>query len=565
MLLPPSSLLAQWTKDIVDVCRVSAAARAAMARQQKQWLYTGGPTGAQTIYNKLITHCDKLASVLFAPADLRFFVEYENDYGSEWGKRGQVAGRYLTREFMRRDIDLVFGQGVFEALPHGCYFAKVIYGHDGPVVKLRAPWAMGVYREDEPDLDQQEAICETALITEQELWRRLSHRPDGKELFKRARNYARRRSVTEEGDSYIHQIMLAGTAPVVGTPQAPTTGPGGFVQLTPSQSHAMLNPDVAVGLITVHELYIVNDETQDYTTIQIAEPDILLTPTMMRRNMFLPHDHPYVKICANPLVNYMWGRSELADLTKLQALLGDRLEDIKRIMSLQYDRIRAFIGFSGMNDERYDQLKNDGWIAEAMPGAKIDDLTPPMPANAFDEVGSIEQMFDAVAGFDNVLSGKGEPGVRAGNHFQGLMRTASPRLRDRAIRVERQLTELAEKILWLMAANDPRAHWTSADDPESKTDFYLSQLPDDARVLVDGHSSSPVYEQDHANTAAFALKAGAIGPDDLLDMLPLPNRDLLKEHLAARQAAQQKMLASLPPEERIALLTGRGGGRGAHH
>jgi hypothetical protein len=558
LILPPASILAKWSRDLIETCRVSASARAALARTQTTWLYTGNSTGAQAIYNRLHPHCDKLASILFAPADLRFFVEFENDYGPEWSKRAQTAGRYLTREFMRRDSDLTFGQGVFEALPYGCAFLKWIWGHDGPVLRLRMPWSMGVYREDEPDLDRQEAICETAYITEQELWRRISHRSDAVELFRRARSYARKRSATEEGESYIHQLMLAGTAPVVGTPTQPTSGPGGFVQLAPVQSGAMLNPDVAAGLITVHELYVVNDATGDYTTIQLAEPDILLTPSMLRENLFIPKEHPYIKICANPMTNYMWGRSELADLHKLQALLADRLEDIKRIMSLQYDRLRVFMGFSGMNDERYDQLKNDGWMAEAMPGGKIEDVTPPLPENAFNEIKEIITFFDDIAGFDNVLSGKGEPGLRSGNHFQGLLRTASPRLRDRAIRVERQLVECAEKFLWLMAEKDGRAHWTEANDATGKTDFYLSQLPLDARVLVDGHSASPVYEQDHANTAAFALKAGAIGKADLLNMLPLPNRDILLEHLEAREKEEQKILMSLPPEDRVKLLAGKG-------
>lgn len=505
-------------------------------------------------------HVDKLASVLFAPADLRFFIEYENDYGPEWGKRAAVVSRFLTREFMRRDFDITFGQAVFESLPHGSAFLKVIWSHAGPILKVRMPWSIGVYREDEIELDQQEAICETAYVTEQEFWRRISHRSDAKEIFRRARAYARRRSATEEGDSYIHQVMLAGTAPVIGTPDQPTTGAGGFVQLAPLSSAAMLSPDVAAGLIQVHELYVVNDETSDYTTIQLAEPDIVLAPRRLRENLFIPHELPYVKVCCNPQTGYFWGRSELADLIKLQNLLSDRLEDIKRIMSLQYDRIRAFIGFSGMNDERYDQLKNDGWIAEAMPGAKIEDLTPPLPENAWTELQEIIGLFDQVAGFDNALSGKGEPGVRAGTHFQGLVRQASPRLRDRAIRIERQLTEAAEKILWLMAEKDGRAHWIKSDDPTHETDFYLAQLPDDTRVMVDGHSASPVYEQDHANTAAFAFKSGAIGPEELLDLLPLPNRDLLKERLQARERAKMQQLAQLPPEERAKALAG-----GAHH
>ncbi len=532
------------------------------------WLYTGRASGDPAIYNKLLPHCDKLASVLYAPADLRLFVEYENDYGPEWTKRGQVAGRYISREFARRDFDIAFGQAVFECLPHGSCFLKLIWAHDGPIVKLRMPWSMGVYREDEPELDQQEAIVETAYITEQELWRRISHRSDAKELFKRASSHVRRRSATEEADSYIHQIMLAGAAPgYIGTPSAPTTGTGGFVQLA-APNGAMLSPDVATGLITIHEGYIVNDDTEDYTTFQMCEPDIILAPRMVRQNMFLPHDHPYIKVCANPQSGYLWGRSELADLLKLQALLGDRLEDIKRIMSLQYDGIKAFLGFSGMNDVRYDQMREQGWIAEATPGAKIEDLTPKLPEHAFEEVKAIIQFFDDIAGFDNVLSGKGEPGVRAGNHFQGLMRTASPRLRDRAIRIERQLSEFVEKFMWLIAAKDARAHWTQHDDPAGMSDFYLSQLPPDTRVLVDSHSASPVYEQDNANSAAFLFKAGAIGKAELIDMMHVSNKDSLKEQLEARekqQAAQQaKLLSDLPPEDRARVLTHQGGGGRRH-
>jgi hypothetical protein len=562
MILPSPAKLPQWTKDLVDQCRVSASARQALARTQKMWLYTGNDSGSQAIYNKLIVHCDKLASNLFAPADLRLFVEYENDYGPEWTKRGRVAGRFLTREFARRGFADLFGQAVFECLPHGSCFLKLIWGHDGPVGRLVMPWNMGVYREDVNGLDQQEAITETAYITEQELWRRISHRSDAKELFKRARGYARRRSALEEGDTYIHQVILAGTAPIIGTPDQPTTGSGGFVQLSPAPSSALLSPDVAAGLITMHEIYVVNDETGDYTTIQIVDPDIILAPRMIRDNMFIPHDHPYQIVQANPQAGYVWGRSELADLIKLQSLLRDRIEDVKRIMSLQYDRIRAFVGFSGMNDERYDQLKNDGWIAEAMPGAKVEDLTPELPAHAFDEIKVIDGFFDSIAGFDNVLSGKGEPGVRAGSHFQGLVRTASPRLRDRALRAEEQVAQFAEKMMWLMAAKDARAHWTNYEDPEHKTDFYLSQLPPDARVLVDSHSSSPIYEQDHATTAAFLFKAGAIDGEDLLDLLPVPNRDMLKEKLQAREAAKQKFLSSLPPQERVEAMTGRAP---AHH
>jgi len=208
----------------------------------------------------------------------------------------------------------------------------------------------------------------------------------------------------------------------------------------------------------------------------------------------------------------------------------------------------------------------EGWLAEATPNAKVEDLTPNLPTNAFEEFKMLMQEFDEIAGFDNAMSGKGEPGVRSANHFQGMVRQASPRLRDRAIRVERQCAAFGEKIMWHMAAKDARAHWTTQGDAGMKSDFILAQLPDDARVLVDSHSASPIYEQDHANTAAFLFKAGAIDAEDLLDLLPVPNRDMLKDKWRKRELSKKQLLDSLPPDIRMqALVPGARSQSHGHH
>src|SRR5262249_8791202 len=149
-------------------------------------------------------------------------------------------------------------------------------------------------------------------------------------------------------------------------------------------------------LVLFHELTVVDDARGDYTTIQIAEPDILIAPRHRRQNFFVPDEHPYVIVRPNYMANYFWGRSELLDLLKPQALLRDRLEDIKRIMSLQYDKLLAFIGFDGMNDETYDQFRNAGWITNDKPGAKVEDLTPKLPDSAFTDVHEIERIMDEI-------------------------------------------------------------------------------------------------------------------------------------------------------------------------
>lgn len=565
MIFPSSDKFARWARErVIDQCMVSVGARRQLARSINTWRYTGSDSGTTAIYNRIEPHCDKLASAVYSPADVRYQVEYENDYGEDMMRRAQVAGRYLSREVAQRNLDLVFQEAVEEAIPQGCMLIKHLQDHDGPDAVALSPWTVGVFLESEVDIDKQEAICEQTYLLPEQLWRRISHRSDAKELFRRAMSHARRGAGDDVPPGFLHQVLMAGTPPLI-QDQGASASPGGMISLTGTPAIAMLSAEVAEGLVEAWQAWVVNDETGDYTTIQMVAPDILIAPRMVRANLYVPHDHPYSVVRINPQKDYFWGRSELSPLIKLQSLLRDRAEDVKKIMGLQYDRIRAFIGFDGMNDEKFDQLQTEGWLAEQNPMAKIQDVTPELPVDAFAEIKMVNEFFDEIAGFDNVLSGKGESGIRSGNHFQGAVRQASPRLRDRAIRAERQCAQFGEKILWQMAANDGRAHWTKSDDPASKTDFLLSQLPDDARVLVDSHSSSPIFEQDHANTAAFLFKAGAIDGEDLIDLLPVPNRDVLKEKLRKREISKRQLLESLPPELKMQAIAGDHGHHAGHH
>jgi hypothetical protein len=566
MILPSeSSKLGKWVYErVVQQCRVSQQKRMQLARSINTWRYTGSDSGSSAIFNRLDVHCDKLASALYSPADLRFAMDFENDYGDVVLQRGQIAARYLTREFAQRNLDMAVQEAVEEAVPHGCVILKHNWTHRGPDIETLSPWQFGVYLESETDIDKQEAVCETTYLLPEQIWRRISHRSDARELMRKIMQRSRKMSADDVPPGFLHQVLMAGTPPLI-QDQGASASPGGMISLTGTPAVAMLAAEIAEGLVEAHQLWIVNDETGDYTTVQLVDPDIIIAPRGIRSNLFIPYDHPYDVIRVNPQRQYFWGRSEIAGLIKLQAMIRDRAEDIKKIMGVQYDRMRAFIGFSGMNDERFDQLAQEGWLAEENPTAKVDDLTPPLPPNAFEEMKMWGQFFDEVAGFDNVLSGKGEPGIRSGNHFQGAVRQASPRLRDRAIRVERQVAHCGEKSMWQTAAKDGRVHWTKSDDPQLKTDFTLSQLPDDARVLVDSHSASPVFEQDHANTAAFLFKSGALDADGLLDLLPVPNRDYYKEKLKQREISKRQLLQSLPPELLAKEIAPHAGGGRSHH
>jgi hypothetical protein len=560
MILPTTQKkLTSWSLEIIDRCRVSVTQRANQARSIKTWVETGSPDGNPAILNRLYPHIDRLSSYLYSPNDLRFHIDFTHQYEKPILDQAEVASRALTRAFEQRDIDMEFGAGVGEALKFGACIPKAIHTHNGVSCSLVMPWQFGVYREDLNDLGKQEAVCETNYITPTDFWRRVSHLPNGPDLLKRAMAYARKQGPDDTEGSYFHSVLLAGTSPAVQTQPPFSNMPGGLVDVSGGPMGAILDPQVAQELICFHELWVFDDETEDYTTIQLVEPDILIAPLSRRKNLFVPDYLPYGLIQPNRMTGNFWGRSEIQDLMKLQHLLRDRLDDIKKLMSLQYDRIWAFEGGSGIQEETFDQMRESGYFTTE-PGQQVKDVTPALPEEAFADIQEIMKFMDEVSGFQNILSGQGEPGVRAGNHAQTLLRTASPRLRDRALLVERQCADFADKIFNCMLAKDAKAYW-----PTRGEDFMLTQLPDDYRITVDSHSSSPIYEEDHKELVAFLSKIQAIDGESVFDLLNVPMRDILKARLKEQQEAKAQQMQKLEQEHPAEFLKVITGGKGKGH
>jgi hypothetical protein len=335
--------------------------------------------------------------------------------------------------------------------------------------------------------------------------------------------------------------------------------PGGIVNLGNDPNMTPLSPRPNINLYPMHEMYVRDDARggEDYTTIQLIEPDILVAPLFKHCNIFVPDRHPYSMIQPNYVPGYVWGRSEITDLMLLQDWLTTHLEDSKRLVGLQVDRIFAFPGFDGIGDEQMGKLRENGYIG--LPGGSdVKDLTPPLPPELIPIIGEIISLMERTSGFPPIMSGQGEPGVRAGVHADTLMKTGSPRLRDRSLLIERQCAAAADDTLAIIQAKDATVYWTDPDKGE--TDFLLSQIPEDRQIAVDSHSSSPIYHDDHAQLIAWGVKSGVLGPEDAIEDLPFPSKDQKLRRLKQRQAERQKFMLEHPEF----FLHGRGHPGGGH-
>jgi hypothetical protein len=167
-------------------------------------------------------------------------------------------------------------------------------------------------------------------------------------------------------------------------------------------------------------------------------------------------------------------------------------------------------------------------------------------------VNLIMQLMDRVSGFPPIMSGAGEPGVRANAHADTLMKTGSPRLRDRSMVVERQCAQLGDSLLAALREKDGRFYWLNPDDETDR--FLLADLPDDYRVSVDSHSGSPIYADDHSNLIAWGVRSGILGPEDAIEDLPFPHKDRKLQRLQQRAEQKQKLM-----EEHPEMLEGKQG------
>lgn len=549
MILPDSQKgITKTALDLIDICRSSQGTRTASYRSYGQWIETGRAAGGLGLANMLHAHIERLQAHLFSPTGLRFTIDFENKYPKEMLQKGQVAAKALSRVWELSGVDLTYAAAVGESLKYGAALLKQggYVSDSGTEISPRIvmPWQFGVYNENDNSLDRQEAMCETVFLTEPEVWRRVRHLPDAEKLYKRVIANATKNDGTGVPQSFMHQVLSTAVLDVnlQNSTQPP---PGGIVQLSNDPNTGGMGPDSAATVVPMHELWVQDDERDDRVTIQLIEPDILIAPLMKRSNLFCPGSQPYTLIQPNRTPGYFWGRSEIVDLQMLQNALTEGLDNIKRLMGTQFDKVLAFSGYDGLTDETYDQFRSAGFLG--MPqGAQVNDLTPQLPQNAFQYIETVLKLMDMVSGFHNILSGQGEPGVRSGMQADMMLRTASPRLRDRSLIVERQCAVAGEATFSFMQAKDARAYWVNLTE-DGEQEFLLSQLPEDRRVSVDSHSSSPIYHDDHMNVIGFLAKSGVIDGETLIDLIPdLPQKDLLKENLRERQARQAQFIKQNP-------------------
>jgi hypothetical protein len=533
-----------WVREVIDECMGSAQERSLVLQRAAQYYYQGSYDSKAAIYNKVRSFVDRLAGFLMQPTDVRFSMIFDSGEPEDVLERAQLVSEKLTADYRQSDNDVTFAEAVVWSLVNGCVLLKHLENKDTHTCRIAPihPQHFGVLSETILSLDEQEAFCHISFPSLSRLRNMLEemHHPRVNELMERVLEGLESRRDDSEGPSFFHQMMIGGLQPLGNIGDRPEAA--GVVNVFPVPTPWKPQRKVSE-VVQFCELWIKDaDQEGDYTTIQVVYPDIIIEGDDTRRNVSkIAGRSPFVKIQAVPTPGYFWGRSVIADIQMLQDVLNKRLRDLKVMWDRNAAAPYTFSGFTSITEETYYKLISEGgFVNDPNPNAKAQKLTEPPPPGYIEELEFIWKMFDEASGFSPIMSGQGEPGVRAGVHAQTLVRTSSPRLIDQAARIERQLAESGYLNFRIMQALDLSAYRT-----DSGIEFLLTDIPDNFQIQVDSHSASPAFAEDNRQIAIALHRAGAIDDEDLVHMLHPPSAELIlakqkQRHKAQAQAAQQQ-------------------------
>lgn len=504
------------------------------AELKRYYMYGCGAEGnpGETV-NKIFPHLDQLLSFVYSQETTRFNIELGTSVNeAELGKVDTV-NETVNQEWHDSNTDIVAGHAVRWAYVYASTLLKSRWNGRAYEPFMVSPHNFGVLREDIPFLSRQEAFCEQYLMTKTQLERELTlaNHPRKSDILEHV--VASHRSVAETGISVGNIVVSQVTPQILGNVD---------VNLSSVNRY---NPKVAADLIQMYELYAWNNATNDWQIITCADAGVVVYDRPLR-DMFVEAEHPYVQVCPSPAPDYFWGYSEVERLIPLQDMRNKRMIQIRKMMDRQANPPRSYSGYMVTDEMNRNLDTPGGYTSTDMPNAKVEPFSPEIPEDLFREVREIDAMFEEASGINNVLAGRGEQGVRSAGHASQLAKLGSSRPKARALMIEDSLEAQATRVLQILQKFSKKRL-----RGEDGAEFVLDQFTKDYRVKVDAHSNSPIFMEDSEAKAFELLKAKAIDREELLDLVSIPTKQLLKQKLrrkiipAEQKAAQQEQALKL--------------------
>lgn len=523
MIIPKNDLDREaFYADLVNKCLVSREERKGDYEALRSYYLFGAPAEENPApFNKIYPHIDQLVSFLYASETTRFSIVLGAAVDPDEHKKVPKLIQKLNDSWYSSNADMIFGEAINWSMCFNSTFVKLIWKNGIVHPYMVEPSMFGVLREDMAYLDDQEAFVHVYYITKSDLYSRLYAHPHRDAIIARVTTSVRQKEEIPEG---VNRIVISQVNPTIyGNTNLNLAG------------YNRYKPRLAEETVEMRELWLWNDETDDYQCVTMADPGVVIYDRA-GESMFLKGEHPFIQVCPTPKYDYFWGQSEVQKLMGLQDMRNRRMAEILDLLQRQVQPPTALTGFTGILDEKNFALNRPGgMIATDMPNAKVEQFAPALPADLFRELGEIDAMFAEASGIVSVLQGRGEQGVRSAGHASQLAKLGASRTKQRALKIEDSLEKMATLYMKLIQAYDDVVLVG-----EDGNKFIPEQFTKDYHVKVDAHSNSPIFVDESKALAFNLLKVKAITRERLIDLLDPPMKQLIKEDLKKIEEKEAK-------------------------
>jgi hypothetical protein len=582
---------ARQAAGLIRACSTSRPERIQRGLSFRNLFLTGDDSGVPQTFLRTQDLIRDLASFLYSPSDLRFTIDFFGQVSPVERAKGMAVASALHQHITEAEVDEACGEATIWSLIKGKTIQQMVWSRNGLEPYLIQPEAFGVYNESIASLERQECFTHSTFPTRSRFMQIISQLPMSRqrELMKAVDSVQVRMREGEDHNNVLKQVIVGGLYPYT-TSGSPVQNGGGMITSLFAPQAAM-EPGVVDSLVPMDELWVWNDEQDDWATITMVGDKMVFgedelfnafaqnwKPIAKDESNPLTGKHGFVEFCPLPLDGYFWGVSYVYLVALLQRSINKRIDGINQMLRKQEDPPRFMSGSTTVNQNAYAKLNRPGgYFTDGSPSAKIQDLAKEVPADIWRSFHELNSMFDIIGGMPAITRGEGEGSVRSQGHAETLLRTGAARHRDPALKIERSVSNVGGISLSLLQAKstEPLVAWVAPGiesiEIDAKPDpsleppvkgmqpvtFQFRHLSKKAKVAVDGHSSSPAFSQEARQLAFSLAKAGAMSPQRLVSATHPSDEDALIEDLERKDIANAELIKQHPD-----LAFGKG--KGSH-
>jgi len=460
--------------------------------------------------NMIYVFLNAVLSLIYYPDNVVFDIKGKYRFADAMAEE-------LKTSFYRDGLDLWLYGVITLGLVLGSVIVKSVW-RDGRVKHILVmPHNFGVLYEDMDEIDSRsQVVCEVAYLPYREaVWK------FGEDVVQAGKIEGDKGLINGEG--LLGIVLTKAKQAYLERPEI--TGEPNYEEI--------LQPHTG-DYVEVKELWVYDYHLEDWVVYQVIGSQVV----RRFRNPYYKGILPYSNFTANDIPNYFWGRSEIYYLRNLQK----KIDEYQRLFDESINLLKnpPILVNGQVAEEVADEIKQKLVTpGEIVPLPLVTGDIKPYESRLSPDIvlqifQSYKNLFMETSGLSEILLGSSLKNVRSASHAQILANFASAPLKQKALRVEAFIERLMTTQAYYTMLNEPNLY-----DPDA--DFI---------VEVYAHTSSPITMIAYQDILFELTKAGLLPVDVLIDVLPIPQKDRIKQYIAMKEmmAMQQAVQQQQQPQ-----------------